>query len=117
MHDLFYLLHLLGMAAVIISASYLLWKNDAATDLRKKIAITLMSASHLQLLTGLVLFFLMLSEVNHMKIGIKMLLAIEMAVFATIFKKKISSGQIPNKYLLPLILMSGVTITAVAFLL
>ena len=88
-----------------------------ATELRKKFAFILMSASHLQLLTGLILFFIMLSEVNHMKIGIKMILAIEMAVVATIFKKKISTDQIPNKFLLPLILMSGVTITAVAFLL
>ncbi len=117
MHDLFYLLHLLGMASIIVSASYLLWKNDMATELRKKFAFILMSASHLQLLTGLILFFIMLSEVNHMKIGIKMILAIEMAVVATIFKKKISTDQIPNKFLLPLILMSGVTITAVAFLL
>jgi hypothetical protein len=116
MHDLFYILHLLGMSVVIISSAYLLWKNDAAIELRKKIALTLMSAAHLQLLTGLILFFLMLSDVNHMKIGIKMLLAIEMAVLATIFRKKISTDNIPNKFFLPLILLSGVTITAVAFL-
>jgi len=117
MHYLFYILHLLGMSVVIISASYLLWKNDAAGELRKKIALTLVSASHLQLLTGFILFFLMLSDVNHMKIGIKMLLAIELSVFATILKKKISSGQTPNKFILPTILLTGVTITVIAFLL
>jgi hypothetical protein len=117
MHDIFYLLHVLGMAAVLVSALYLLLKNDASTELRKKIALYLMSASHLQLVTGFVLFFMMLDDVNHMKIGIKMLLAIELSILATIYKKRISASQIPNKFLLPLILVSGIAITAVAFLL
>lgn len=117
MHEIFYLLHVLGMAAVLISAASLLLKNDASTDVKKKIAVYLMSASHLQLVTGFVLFFLMLADVNHMKIGIKMLLAIELSILTTIYKKRISSSQSPNKLLLPIILLSGLTITAVAFLL
>lgn len=117
MHDLFYLLHFIGMVLLIGLASLLLVKSDLNQDTRKKIALYMMSAAHVQLITGFVLFFLMLSEINHMKIGIKMLLAIELAVIATLYKKKISHDQQPNSLYLPLILVTGIIITLIAFLL
>jgi hypothetical protein len=105
------------MALLIGLALYLLITSDMSQEARKKISKYMMSAAHVQLLTGFILFFLMLSEINHMKIGIKMLLAIELAVIATLYKKKISHDQQPHSLYLPLILVSGIIITLIAYLL
>lgn len=88
LHELLYALHIIGMASIISISLYFMAKKDLAAEVKKKLSLYLMSAAHTQLLTGFALFFLMLSEVNHMKIGIKMLIAIEIAVVATILRKK-----------------------------
>ncbi len=115
-HEIFYVLHILGMAGIIGFGTYLFLKKELIQEQKKKFAGYFMSAAHIQLLTGFILFFLMLAEVNHMKIGIKMLIAIEIAVVATIYKKKISLDKQPNSTLLPLVIVSGIVVTAIAFL-
>ncbi len=115
-HHLLYVLHLAGMAAVILFSLQLLLNKSAADSTRKKFATVLMSASHAQLLTGFALFFLLLSEVNHMKVGIKMLLAIELSVLATIYRKRMMNNAPQKPLTLILILVSAITITAIAFL-
>jgi hypothetical protein len=117
LREILYSLHILGMAAVIVTSLYLLAKKDLMEEGRKKLSLYLMSAAHTQLLTGFALFFLLLSEVNHMKIGIKMLLAIEVAVFATIYRRTLVKNEIPKPFLMIAILSSAITITLVAFLL
>lgn len=105
------------MAAIIITSLYLVAGNSASVDVRRKLALVLMSSAHMQLLTGFALFFLLLSEVNHMKIGIKMLLAIEVAVIATLYRRS-TAGEAPPKQMFAVItLVSSVTATVVAFLL
>ncbi len=117
LHELLYALHIIGMAAIISIALYFMAKKDLTAEVRKKLSLYLMSAAHTQLLTGFALFFLMMSDVNHMKIGIKMLLAIEVAVVATIFRKKITADESPNPALIIVILSSAITITVIAFVL
>jgi hypothetical protein len=115
LHEILYTLHIIGMAAIISIASYLLINKESAVPLRKKLSLYLMSAAHTQLLTGFALFFLMLADVNHMKIGIKMLLAIAVAVLATLYRKKIAADEQPNGMFLIILLASSITITIVAF--
>lgn len=117
MHYIFYALHILGMAVIILTSSFLIIKKDLQLEQQKKIALYMMSAAHTQLLTGFILFFLLLSEVHHMKIGIKVLFAIDIAVLATMFKKKISQGIIPNKIFLMSIFLSAIFVTIIAFFL
>lgn len=117
MHEIFYVLHILGMMIIIACSALLLVKKDNADEQKKKFSLYLMSAAHTQLLTGLILFFLMLSEVNHVKIGIKILFAIEIAVLATVLKKKIHSNLFPAKILITSILLSSIATTLIAFLL
>lgn len=117
LHELLYILHMIGMATIISIALYFMAKKDLSLDLRKKLSLYLMSAAHTQLLTGFALFFLMLSEVNHMKIGIKMLLAIIIAITATLFKKKSAADEVPKSSLIIVILSSAITITVIAFVL
>ncbi len=115
LHEILYTLHIIGMAAIISIASYLLINKEITPPVMKKLSVYLMSAAHTQLLTGFALFFLMLADVNHMKIGIKMLLAIEVAVLATLFRKKIAAGEKPHHLFLIILLASSITITIVAF--
>ncbi len=117
LHELLYALHIIGMAAIISIALYFMAKKDLAEEVKKKLSLYLMSAAHTQLLTGFALFFLMMSDVNHMKIGIKMLLAIEVAIVATLFRKKIASNETPNPALIIVVLSSAITITVIAFVL
>jgi len=117
LHEALYILHVLGMAAIIVTSLYLVAGNIANNDTRKKLSLVLMSSAHTQLLTGFALFFLLLSEVNHMKIGIKMLLAIEVAVIATLYRRS-AVGAAPPKQIFALItLVSSIAATAIAFLL
>ena len=80
------ILHLLGMAIII--GGY--FANIKAP----KVAPGMLHGSYLQLVTGLALAGLAEalvdegSSVNHMKIGIKLLLAIAVTVFAIIGKRK-----------------------------
>lgn len=117
LHELLYTLHVLGMAVIIVTSLYIVAGNIANNDTRKKLALVLMSAAHTQLITGFALFFLMLADVNHMKIGIKMLLAIEVAVIATLYKRSTSGTDAPKQVFALITLISAVTATAVAFLL
>ena len=114
-HMVLYLLHMIGMAMIVSIASYLTLKKEITAESKKKLSTYLMSAAHIQLLTGFALFFLLISEVNHMKIGIKMLLAIEVAIVATLYRKKIAANETPNPALLPIVLSSAVVIVVVAF--
>ncbi len=114
-HQILYSLHIIGMAAIIGIGLYLfVYKNVTETQ-RKILALYLMSAAHIQLLTGFALFFLLLSEINHMKVGIKMLLAIEVAVLATIYRKKIANNEKPNSAILLIVLISSIAATVIAF--
>jgi cytochrome bd-type quinol oxidase subunit 2 len=117
LHNIFYLLHVSGMAVIILTALFLSMKKDISDNIRKKISTILMSAAHTQLLTGFALFFLLLSEVNHMKVGMKMLIAIEVAVVASIFRKKIEKNESPNPALILIILSSAIAVAMIAFLL
>lgn len=116
MHEIFYVLHILGMAVLVTCTILLLIKKDITDEQKKKFSLYVISSAHTQLLTGLVLFFLLLSEVNHMKIGIKFLFAIVITVLTTIHKKRISSNIYPNSGLLIGILLSAVITSLVAFL-
>ncbi len=114
-HQILYSLHIIGMAAIIATGLYLFINKNVSDVFRKKLALYLMSAAHLQLLTGFILFFLLFSEVNHMKVGIKMLLAIEVAVLATIYRVKIKKDEKPNPVFLLVVLTSSIAITVIAF--
>lgn len=115
MREIFYFIHILGMAVILACAILLLTKKSMLSEQRKKFSLYLMSAAHTQLLTGLILFFLLLSELNHMKIGIKIIFAIAITILATIHKKKIFSGVIPNKIFLPGIVLSAIITILIAF--
>jgi len=103
------------MALIISVGLYLFITKNISDVIRKKLALYLMSAAHTQVMTGLILFFLLFSQINHMKVGIKMLLAIEVAVLATIYRKKIANDEKPNRVFLPSILISAITATVIAF--
>jgi hypothetical protein len=117
LHEILYSIHFLGMAVIIAASFFLMIKKDLIEESRKKLSLYLMSAAHVQLLTGFALFFLLLSDVNHMKIGIKMLLAIEVAVFATIYRRSVAKNVQPKPIYIILIFTSAISTTLVAFLL
>ena len=117
LHEVLYILHVLGMATIIITALYIVAGNIASNDTRKTLSMVMMSAAHFQLLTGFALFFLLLSEVNHMKVGIKMLLAIEVAVIATLYRRSAAGKDAPKQIYATVTLISALTATAIAFLL
>ncbi|MFA6456044.1 MAG: hypothetical protein WCW40_04415 [Bacteroidota bacterium] len=50
-----------------------------------------------------------------MKIGIKMLLAVDVAVFATVFRKKVVKNELPNQSYIYTILGSALAATIIAF--
>jgi len=116
-HQILYSLHVIGMASIIGIGLFLFFNKNIADTLRKTLALYLMSAAHTQVLSGLLLFFLLISQINHMKIGIKMLLAIEVAVLATVYRKKIAKDEKPNPAFLPTIIISSITATVIAFVL
>jgi hypothetical protein len=116
-HQILYSLHILGMAAIIGIGIYLFVNKNTTESLRKTLALYLMSAAHTQVLTGFILFFLLLSQVNHMKVGMKMLLAIEVAVMATIYYKKITKDEKPSSVFLFVVLSSAIATTVIAFVL
>ncbi|MFA5833529.1 MAG: hypothetical protein WDA22_08630 [Bacteroidota bacterium] len=116
LHTTLYTLHVLGMILIITIAFYI-WINKNIVDgVRKKLSLLLMSSAHTQLLTGFALFFLLMPDVNHMKIGIKMLLAIDVAVIATVFRKKIAKNETPNPSLIVIVLLSAMVTAIVAFI-
>ncbi len=114
-HQILYSLHIIGMATIIGIGLYLFINKNIAEATRKTLALYLMSAAHTQVLTGFILFFLLLPQVNHMKIGIKMLFAIEVAMLATIYRKKISKDEKPNPVFLLVILITSITTAVIAF--
>ena len=116
LHDILYILHVLGMVSVLFLSGYLLVRRNIQTALKKKFALYLMSASHTQLLTGFILFFILLSQINHAKIGVKLLLAFVVAALASIYKKKTYSDQQPHPLILPALFITVIVVTAVAFL-
>ncbi|MDD8018926.1 MAG: hypothetical protein PHP42_11175 [Bacteroidota bacterium] len=115
-HGIFYVLHVVGMLVIVFTSIYLFAKKKLAVEIQKKFSTYLMAASHTQLLTGFILFFLLMSQVNHMKIGVKLLFAIEIATTATLYKKKISAYQKPNPVFLIIIISSAIIVTSIAFL-
>ncbi len=116
LHELLYILHVTGMAVIIALSLYLAVKKDLGLETVKKLSLILMSAGHTQLLTGFALFFLMLADVNHMKIGIKMLLAVEVAIVATMYRKKIASEATPSPAFIWIVLLSSISTTLIAFI-
>ncbi|HAP37213.1 MAG TPA: hypothetical protein DCQ28_15260 [Bacteroidetes bacterium] len=114
-HQILYSLHIIGMVTLISIGLYLFFNKRITETARKTLALYMMSAAHTQLLTGFILFFLLLSQVNHMKIGIKMLLAIEVAVLSTIYRKKIAKDEKLNPVFLFVILISSIAVTVIAF--
>lgn len=76
-----------------------------------------MLAAHLQLLTGFILFILLFSEVNHLKVGIKMLFAIVAAIAATLNNKKITINDVYNPTLILNVQLSATAAIFIAFLL
>lgn len=116
LHMLLYLLHVIGMALIVGSALYLVIKRTAPIAQRQKPALILMSAAHTQLLTGFILFFLLLSEVNHAKIGIKMLLAVVVAIMATQYRRKIAAKEEPSASSITIILIASAVTALIAFL-
>lgn len=115
LHQILYSIHIIGMVTIVGIGIYLLVNRNISDIFRKKLSLYLMSAAHTQLLTGFVLFFLLLSQVNHMKVGIKILLAIEIAIVATIYRKKIANNEKPNSTFLLIILTSSIAVTLIAF--
>lgn len=116
LHMLLYLLHVIGMALIVGSALYLFMKRSAPIDQRKRPAVLMMSAAHTQLLTGFILFFLLLSEVNHAKIGMKMLLAVVVAILATQYRKTIAANEESSSWKITAILLSSIVTALIAFL-
>lgn len=115
LHQILYSLHIIGMVSIIGIGIFLALNRNISDIFRKKLSLYLMSSAHTQLLTGFILFFLLLSQVNHMKIGIKMLFAIEIAVLATIYRKKITNNEKPNPIFILIILTSSIAVTMIAF--
>ena len=115
LREILYALHILGMTALILITLFLIVKKDIPQELKKKLAIYLLSASHTQFLSGLALFFLLFSQVNQIKIGIKMLLAVGVAVAATLYNKKTKRNEAQNSSLLYIILSIVIIITVIAF--
>lgn len=115
LHDIFYVLHLLGMATILLLSIYITLQKETSPEKQKKLSLYLMSAAHTQVVTGVILFFIKLSEVNHMKIGIKILLAIAIATFASVYKKKSFKAETVSKMFPLLILVFGIITTLIAF--
>ena len=115
-HTIFYWLHIAGMLGVVLLSLDLLFNGKFAQKNKKKTASTLASIAHSQVLLGFVLFYIKLSEINHAKVGIKIILAIFAAVLITIYSKQVKLEKIPNKLFLPVSLLLVFAITAIAFL-
>ncbi|KAB2926029.1 MAG: hypothetical protein F9K22_01690 [Bacteroidetes bacterium] len=115
MHLLLYTLHVGGMALLLVSA-FLVMKERNTASPPFRWSVIMMSAAHTQILTGFILFFMLLTELNHMKVGIKMLLAISLALFATLHHRALKKGVTPARWFMPVIIALGITITAIAFL-
>lgn len=115
LHQILYILHVLGMAAILFFSISILFKKEMQVELKKKFSLYIMSVAHAQFFTGFILFFLLLSEVNHAKIGVKLLLAIVIAALASIYKKKIYSNQQPHSAILPILFTISAITALVAF--
>ena len=103
------------MASIIGAGSYLLFRKSIAAEAKKKVALFLMGWSHTQLLTGFLLFMMKLNSVNHTKIGIKILFAVEISLVATMFVRKLKEGK-ESQALLIIILLSSIATALIAFL-
>lgn len=117
LHDTLYLLHIIGMITIVSFAALLFFNNSLESDARKKYALIMMAASHTQLLTGFSLFFMMFADIDHMKIGIKMLFAVEVAFFTTIYKRSLEDAENPKRLFPLFIFISALTVTVIAFVL
>lgn len=81
-------LHLLGMA-IIVGGYFTVIRSP-------KVLPGMLHASYLQLITGLLLMGLAEmgdGEVNHMKIGIKLVISIAIVVTAFLGRKKVKAGE------------------------
>ncbi|MFA6467939.1 MAG: hypothetical protein WCW35_03510 [Bacteroidota bacterium] len=115
LHQLLYIFHSVGMVAIIFISFFFIIRKDVKDEVRKKLSVYLLSAAHTQLLTGFALFFLLFADINHMKVGIKMLFAIDVAVFATLYRKKIAKNELPNQLFVYIIFGSAIAATVIAF--
>jgi hypothetical protein len=112
---IFLILHIAGMVGIVGLGITLLLMPQLALESKKKISTYFMSAAHTQLITGFILFFIMIQDVNHAKIGVKMLLAIVVAATATMYRKKVKLNQEQNKTLLFTSVFTAIIITIIAF--
>ena len=117
LHDILFFLHVIGVSAIVLITLILLMKKEMGMELRKKISLYLISAAHMQLLTGFILFILLFSEMNKVKIIMKILLAIAVTIVSTIERKKIARNLIPNPIMMFMILFLVFSASLIAFLL
>jgi hypothetical protein len=110
------LLHIFGMVGIIGIGTFLLVKSEISEETKKKLAMFFMSSAHTQLLTGFVLFSMVFNEINHTKIGVKIILAIFIAITATMYRKKIRIRERPNPMLLLTSVSTAIIVTAIAFI-
>jgi hypothetical protein len=116
LHDFLFTLHIVGMTVIALITLIFLTKKEMKGEFRKKLSIYLVSAAHTQLLSGFILSILLISEINQLKIIIKIVLAIAVAILSTIERKKITQNLIPNPTMLFLILSLVFSASLIAFL-
>lgn len=86
LHDVLLFLHLLGMATLV--GAFLLQRRTAASG---PLNAAWLHGTALQLVTGLALvgvLELQEDEVNHPKVGVKLLVALVIGVLALVFRKR-----------------------------
>jgi hypothetical protein len=115
-HPLLYWLHIIGMISVILLALDLFFNGKFSISNKKSTVSILASISHTQLLIGFGLFMIKFREINHMKVGIKIVLAVLSAILFTMYAKKVKKDLIPSKIILLTGILLILVITAIAFL-
>ncbi len=111
-----YIIHVAGMAGVILISADIIFNGLISKKNKRKAAVFFASFAHAQILSGLLLYVAKFNEVNHMKIGIKMLLGIVVAVLATIYSAKVKENKNPSASLAVYALVLAIIITGIAFL-
>lgn len=111
-----YVLHVAGMVGVLLLSADIVFNGKFARSNKKKTATILSAFAHTQVLSGLFLFIAKMSEVNHVKIGVKMLLGIIVAALATMYSIKLKEDKNPSSSFIIAVLVISIVITLIAFL-
>ena len=117
--QIMYYLHYGIMLGIVITSALMFLKKGAEIEVKKKIAKYFLAFTHSQFLIGMIYFFMRMQEgahLNHMKIGIKILLLIELIIVATIYKKKLGGEKPVSPVFLLIILINVFAIIAMVFL-